>query len=452
MKAHDAPVIKPFMVEGEFYVYDTYKNKILRLPSQLITEIQTVCRLGISEYLNLQDTRAGHKCIVQLIDKGYLQPPQIDSIAYSQIDKVVTVANRCTRHMILQVTKNCNFKCRYCAYAYSDFGRNHTDLDMEWDTAKKAMDFLFIHSMDAPKVMLSFYGGEPMLKYELIKKCVEYSKNLFINKPILYSTTCNGSILTEEHIGFLEKHNFTLLLSLDGPEAIQNKHRKIARTGEGSYDIVIRNIKNLIDHHYDYFEHFVSFNPVMLEEDELPVIEDFFLNELHVGEEKFSPSIANLSGNDYYTHMAPKKDYNKYFKQGIFESYNKAFESTGNISSSFCHGGFCVPGYAKVMVNTDGDLYLCEKVNELNDVYKLGNINTGYDSNAILRLFDIINLTENECKKCWQIRFCQICAMECGKVDGYGFSAEQKTNKCVNQGNILLTFLKQIVSSGSDTK
>lgn len=448
MLDRDIPIIMPFISNDGFFVYDMYKNQILKLPMSLVPEIKSVLKLGIKEYVNQIKFTYEYKCVVHLIDKGYFQPSHIKTIEFPYTDKAFTIAQRCLRHMVLQVTKRCNFKCRYCAYATSDFSRNHETVDMEWDCAKKAIDFLFSHSMDAKVVMLSFYGGEPMLNFEVIKKSIEYAECIFKTKQILYSMTCNGSLLTDEYIAFFEKHNVRITISLDGPEYIQNRNRKFYASGIGTYEVVSKNVMNIKEKHSEYFLKYITFNPVLINEEDRNAVEHYFVNFLKVPKEKITPKNANLSGIDYI-HPISFKQYSDERESSIsFENTHRRIGECDIIPSTYCHGGPCIPGFTKLLINTEGKFYLCEKVNELNKIYELGNIDTGYNQQSIKKLYDIVKLTENRCKNCWQMRLCNVCAVDCGASDSNGFSDKQKMVKCHSQANMLVSHLKRIVKNG----
>lgn len=445
MLENDYPIIKPFISDGEFFVYDMYKNQIVSLPTRFIPEVNSIMQLGIKKYIQQNKSTYEYNNILHLLDRGYFQSSHIDNVEFPYKNKATSIANRCLRHMVLQVTKRCNFKCRYCSYAVSEFSRNHELVDMNWDCAKKSIDFLLNHSMDAKVVMLSFYGGEPLLNFDLIKKSIEYAEQIFKHKKILYSMTCNGSLLTEEYISFLKKYNVGLTISLDGPEFIQNRNRKFYLSGTGTYDVVIKNVLNIKKRHSEYFEKYVTFNPVLINGGDLSQVNNYFKNVLHISKEKVSPKYANLSGIDYIHPVSFSQDINEDDISISFEKTKNRISMHDNISSTYCHGGPCIPGFTKLFVNTEGHFYLCEKVNELNNIYELGNIDEGYNQAAINRLYDIVKLTEERCKTCWQMRLCNVCAADCGASNSDGFSYEQKMIKCNNQGNMLISHFKKIV-------
>ena len=87
--------------------------------------------------------------------------------------------------MILQISKFCNFKCRYCAFSdTTNLERNHQKEKMTWEVAKAAVDFLHKNSTYSRDIQIGFYGGEPLLEKKLIKKIIDYANHLFIGKSV----------------------------------------------------------------------------------------------------------------------------------------------------------------------------------------------------------------------------------------------------------------------------
>lgn len=132
---------------------------------------------------------------------------------------------------------------------------------MSLDTAKKSIDFLSNHSIDAKEIGIGFYGGEPLIEFELIKEIVAYAKEVFTGKPILFSMTTNGSLLNEEIIKFLKENGFNLMISLDGPKEVNDQNR-IFPDGSGTFDVVMNNIK-LIAKLYPTYANELSISMVM---------------------------------------------------------------------------------------------------------------------------------------------------------------------------------------------
>ena len=115
---------------------------------------------------------------------------------------------------------------------------------MDFETAKKAIDFYLKRSEKADQLALSFYGGEPLLEFELIKKCVSYILQRKGDKKILFTMTTNGTLMTEDVIEFLVKYEFNLMISLDGDKKSHDINRRF-KTGKGSFDIILENLSRL---------------------------------------------------------------------------------------------------------------------------------------------------------------------------------------------------------------
>ena len=113
------------------------------------------------------------------------------------------------KYVKLILTNNCNQSCNYC-YQIKDKKR------MSWVYARKAIDYFVDNCNEQPSI--SFYGGEPLLEFELMQKCIEYSYAKFIKKDLTpkYLMTTNGSLLTEEIIDFCKQYNLKITLSMDG--------------------------------------------------------------------------------------------------------------------------------------------------------------------------------------------------------------------------------------------
>jgi uncharacterized protein len=136
--------------------------------------------------------------------------------------------------LILEVTENCNLRCEYCPYGQFYISpRKHSECGMNWDTARKAIDqFLkqakvFSEQYPDTEYTIAFYGGEPMLEMDIIKKTVEHIKIMSAEKSdcFKFGITTNGTLLTDESIHFFAEHSFHVTISMDGDREIHDRHR-----------------------------------------------------------------------------------------------------------------------------------------------------------------------------------------------------------------------------------
>ena len=147
-------------------------------------------------------------------------------------------------HMCLFLTQSCNLKCVYC---YGDGGEYGTGGSMEEKTAFQAVDWLLEQAGKIKKIRIGFFGGEPFLKFPLMKAVVEYAEKRVqeMGKNIGFHATTNGTLLDDEKIAFIKEHQLSVMISFDGPKEIQDAQRPYAN-GEGSYDSIVPKIKKLL--------------------------------------------------------------------------------------------------------------------------------------------------------------------------------------------------------------
>ncbi|MCX4328712.1 MAG: radical SAM protein, partial [Lachnospiraceae bacterium] len=179
--------------------------------------------------------------------------------------------------LTLQVTQQCNLKCEYCPYSGGFYNRQHSNKKMSFEMAKKAIDYYILHSYDIPAAQIGFYGGEPLIEFELIKEIVGYVASGYYGKEVKYFITTNATLLTEDKIDFLMDNDFVLTISLDGPKQYHNKNRhKIDNSG--SFDTVMENIAVLHRKYPDKKDN-IQFNCVIDPKMDFKCLNDFFIRE-----------------------------------------------------------------------------------------------------------------------------------------------------------------------------
>ena len=197
----------------------------------------------------------------RFVKSGLLRETAIEEIEHPETENLHLLAEHYMGNLILQVTQQCNLRCKYCAYSGNYYNRSHTSNRMDFETAKKAIDFYLKRSEKADQLVLSFYGGEPLLEFELIKKCVSYILQRKGDKKILFTMTTNGTLMTEDVIEFLVKYEFNLMISLDGDKKSHDINRRF-KTGKGSFDIILENVSRLKAYNEEYYSK-VLFNCVI---------------------------------------------------------------------------------------------------------------------------------------------------------------------------------------------
>lgn len=451
---NDIPVVKPFTVKNRCYVYDTYTNQILLVPRDVYAEIYQLMKIGISGYTQLRKKTKAYNELLSLIDNGFFKSSFIKTIKNSETEYIVTMIERCVRCVQLQVTRNCNFKCVYCSYAQvHKIERQHDTVNMSWDIAKSSIDFLYMHSKDSPQVAITFYGGEPLLNYNLIKRSIEYSHSLFFCKDLSYHITTNASLLNEEILRFFIKYRVNILISLDGDRYIQNKHRRYAHNGNNTFDDVLRNIKKIYSLDKKYFEQHVRYNAVIFEDESKEDTFTFF-RELGIRKAAVMIDYADKRGVDYMPSYNQAR-YDKYItskkrliREDKYIKFDNILNTKNAISTEWHHNGSCIPGVSRLFVNVYGDFFPCEKTSEISSQC-IGNVQEGLDVSKVTQLSNIGFLTQYECMNCWMMRFCDICLIKCFDVEKNELSAQTKQMHCNLQKSLVERYLKDTVDKNT---
>lgn len=457
------PFIKLFKSPNAYYVFDVNRDNVIAVSSDTYFYLQALLRNGdiqCHEHKILDE-------IGSLKNNGYLSDNKIKMIKHPCSDAFATYLERKLNMITLQVTQNCNLRCSYCTYSdfYNNQQRSHSDKRMSLETAIKAIDFLANRSIDSAQVNVGFYGGEPLLEFDLIKKAVSYAEDLFPHKELSFSITSNGTLLTPEILSFFREKNILLMISLDGPKEIHNINRRFAADGSGSFDVVMNNIRMIQKDYSDYLKN-ISISMVIDPQNDFDKINEIFeeetLQNVNIrptviddtySSEKIKFSERYIEKKEYNTFLAYLANVNRLNQnevspvamQEITQLNNKIGKFIKRISlpTEGTHSGPCIPGQARLFVNTDGELFPCERISETSQIMQIGNLEKGFDYDKAMALLDIGALTADECRNCWAISHCSICP-KCAD-DGDYFSAEMKISYCEGVKAQVLNELESMV-------
>ena len=149
------------------------------------------------------------------------------------------------KSMCLNVAHDCNLRCEYCFAAKGDFGCGRKLMPIE--VGKKAIDFLIEHSGSRHNLELDFFGGEPLMNFEVVKQVVEYARSIEKqhNKNFRFTLTTNGLLLTDDVIEYLNREMSNVVLSLDGRKQVNDRFRPRI-DGSGSYDSIVPKYQKLV--------------------------------------------------------------------------------------------------------------------------------------------------------------------------------------------------------------
>lgn len=450
--------IKLFKTNGSHYFYDVNKNSVVKTNKQVWDLLQSNSSYN-------EDTANEYEAIKTLKEYGFLSSNKVKEIVHPTDEIIEDYIQNKVEMITLQVTQQCNFRCEYCAYSGGYENRSHQQKTMTFELAKKGIDYLFAHSSERNEVSIGFYGGEPLLEYDLIHKSIEYINENISGKTVRYSITTNATLLTSEMVDFFNKNNVNLVISLDGPKEVHDKSRRFAGNNSGTFDKVIKNI-NMINYNFpDYFKQ-ISINAVVNPLNDVTCVYDFFNNfdtikELSVTSSEIADFYSKNEvsfNNRYYEQVEyeyfklllvelnelEEKYVSKLILRSLFdlESMYKYMKTTHKLPEKAHHAGPCIPGTQRLFLTADGDFFPCERVSETSPVSKLGNIENGLDVEKVKEVLNIGKLSEESCKNCWAIRFCNLCVASVD--DGYNLSNELKGKRCIESRGRAENMLKDI--------
>ncbi len=232
-------MIHVFAYHDKRYIYDTGSGSLHECDEKTA---QALC----GDYTRLTD----EKVKSALAEAEALKE---QGLLYKEEVTAYPVKSGEVKALCLHICHDCNLRCGYC---FADEGAYHSAREMmSLDTAKAAIDFLIENSGNRKVLETDFFGGEPLMNFEVVKKTVEYAKAEAEKrgKKFLFTTTTNGLLLDDEKIAFLNAEMENVVLSLDGRREVHDAVRKTV-TGKGSFDLVIDKIKKFVrsrgDKHY----------------------------------------------------------------------------------------------------------------------------------------------------------------------------------------------------------
>lgn len=434
--------IRLFKMPIGYYCYDVNTNSIIKVSEKLFNSL-------MNNELNAEVKYE----LDQLKQNGFLKEKRPTKIEHPYLNNLKYYLSNKLDKITLQVTQKCNFRCSYCIYSEStnDLQRSHANNVMKLEDALKSIDFLISNSCDSDSVDLGFYGGEPLLEFDLIKSCVEYVKSNYPEKKMTFSITTNGTIINKEIMDFFVKYNFYPLISIDGPKHIHDRHRRFAANGKGTFPILEKNIMFMKKNYPDFMNQ-ISFNAVINPQDDFSCTDKFFndfeelkdsmvrsavIDDMYSFEKNFF-SDSYIESNNYeifkaYLYALGRYERSKVSRIAIQNLDDiiklKSFLGVSNeLPESMSHSGPCVPGQSRLLVTTSGEFFPCERVSELSSVMKIGNLHDGFDFDAASKILNIASITSEECKNCWVINHCIQCAKHADNIDS--FSKELKLSYC----------------------
>jgi uncharacterized protein len=468
---------KLFKTENKFYFYDLGTGKIFECSEDEYVILQKILSSqDIEEILNLDSTILNRSLniLVDTIEKEFmLQAPPLKSFSGDQTLNLEDNLNRELKQIILDVTEKCNLRCKYCIYGdnnekFRDFSSMD---DMSLETALKSINDV-IHRV-GDEFYVTFYGGEPLINYTLIKSVVEYVLSLDLDTKLHFSITTNLTLMTKEIAKFISSvDNFSVVCSIDGDKLTHDEYRKDI-SGNGSYDRTIRGLECLYNElKKEGKEDHILFSTVITppySKEKLDRVQNFFRTCPYIDEKTsiitsyvdYGRKIfdKDLNQRQHYKDaetfmhdnnpvqlwaegIIEKDDFLDPFTwNGILQNFQKIHSRriSGRPMKEYILNGCCNPGGRKLFVSVDGSYNVCERMGETPSI---GNVNDGYNFERIKKYYvdDYCEASKLKCKNCWAVHLCSICYAVC--YDKNGIDPIMKDYKCISERFGIENYLK----------
>lgn len=348
-----------------------------------------------------------------------------EDIYEDYIQEIVDAKKPVVKALCLHIAHDCNLACRYC---FAEEGEYHGRRAlMSYEVGKKALDFLIEHSGSRRNLEVDFFGGEPLLNWQVVKDLVAYGRRQekIHNKNFRFTLTTNGVLLNDEVQEFVNREMANVVLSIDGRKEVHD-HMRPFRNGKGSYDLVLPRFRKLADsrNQEKYYVRgtFTRYN------------RDFSRDVLHLADLGFRQiSVEPVVGTEEEEYALRPEDLPE-----IFAEYDRlAAEMVRRYGTdedfTFFHfmldltGGPCVAkrlsgcgsGTEYLAVTPWGDLYPCHQfVGE--EKYRMGNVDEGIIRTDLREEFRNCNVYSKEkCRNCFARFYCSGgCAANAHKFHG----------------------------------
>ena len=352
--------------------------------------------------------------------------------------------NTVIKALCLHVSHTCNLNCNYC---FASQGKYHGERAlMSFEVGKRALDFLIENSGTRRNLEVDFFGGEPLMNWDVVKQLVAYAREQekIHNKNFRFTLTTNGVLIDDDVIDFSNREMSNVVLSLDGRKEVHDRLRK-DYTGKGSYDLIVPKFKEFVERrgNKNYYMRGTFTHANTDFTNDILHMADMGFTELSMEPVVCSPEDASaLTESDlpvlFEQYEILAKEMIKRKKEGKPFTFYHYMLDLKHGPCIYKRISGCGSGTEYMAVTPSGDLYPCHQF--VGDTkYLLGNIYDGVTNKEIQDEFKLCNAyARKECEDCWAKLYCSGgCAANSyhasGKITGiyeYGCELFKKRIEC----------------------
>ena len=371
------------------------------------SELEGYLKFMLSKY-NDEDIEEAYNEVKELIEEERLFTDDIYKDFVMDFKKRTTVV----KALCLHIAHDCNLACKYC---FADEGEYHGKRElMSYEVGKKALDFLVANSGSRTNLEVDFFGGEPLMNFEVVKQLVKYGRSLEEpnNKKFRFTLTTNGVLLDDDILEFANKEMSNLVLSLDGRKEVHDLMRP-RRGGQGSYDTVVPKFIKAAEsrNQMNYYVRGTYTRNNL----------DFAKDVIHMADLGFEQiSVEPVVADKSESYAIREEDIDTLIKQYDELTAEMIKRKKEGKPFNFFHfmidlsGGPCVAkrlsgcgsGTEYLAVSPSGELYPCHQFMGMKD-FLLGNVDEGVIRTDIRDEFKLCNVYAKEkCKNCFAKFYC----------------------------------------------
>ena len=313
--------------------------------------------------------------------------------------------------MCLHVAHDCNMNCAYCFGDKGAFEGVRCMLSLE--TGKKAIDFLIDNSGSRVNLEIDFFGGEPLMNFDVVKELVKYGRQREKErrKNIRFTITTNGILLDDDKIAYINENMDNVILSIDGRPEVNDRMRKTVND-KGTYDIIMRNYKNFTEKREGLYYVRGTFTRYNL---------DFSEDVKHLLDMGFeNVSVEPVVTSQEYDYALRDEDLeiilkeydrlsNLYIENALKGEPFDFFHFNVDLEQGPClikRVSGCGAGTEYVAVSPEGDIYPCHQFVGNKD-FRIGNLNDEKFENKLFNTFNKAHIyNKTECFNCWAKFYC----------------------------------------------
>ncbi|RBP35827.1 uncharacterized protein DFR81_1362 [Garciella nitratireducens] len=347
--------------------------------------------------------------IDRLIEDGLLFTKGLD---ISKWKEKLNNQEKAIKAMCLHIAHDCNLRCKYCFASQGDFQGERSLMSQE--VGRKAIDFLIKNSGNRRNLEVDFFGGEPLMNFDVVKDIVKYAKEKEkkYNKNFRFTITTNATLLTEDKMNYINQNMNNIVLSIDGDKST-NDFMRPTINGKGSYDIILPQISKMVQKRRDK-DYYVrgTFTKYNL---------NFSKDVLHLAEQGFKEiSMEPVVTDPEKDYAITEEDLPVIFKEYENLAVKYLEREKGKNPFHFFHFNIdlsqgpciykrlsgCGAGNEYVAITPEGEIYPCHQFVG-NEDFKMGNVFSGIKRNTIQKEFKEAHvLNKDKCNNCWAKFYC----------------------------------------------